>query len=104
MLRMLNRMMLGGLDAVIFLTRGAAVTLSSNLWQEVGLCNGATVVVEDLLFRPDRPLPCLPIAALVHFIPYTGPAFLPTNPKTVPIPTHLFIIYFIILPHRINYN
>ena len=42
----------GGLDAVIFLARGAAVMLTSNLWQEVGLCDGATGVVEDLLFHP----------------------------------------------------
>ena len=80
----------GGLDAVIFLARSAAVMLTSNLWQEVGLCNGATGVVEDLLFLPDRPSPCLPIAALVHFTNYTGPAFLVTNPKTVPMPPHLF--------------
>ena len=79
----------GGLDAVIFLARGAAVMLTSNLWQEVGLCNGATGVVEDLLLNPDRPA-CLPIAALIHFSHYTGPAFLPTNLKTVPIPPHLF--------------
>ena len=80
----------GGLDVVIFLADGAAVILTSNLWQEVGLCNGATGVVEDLLFHPDRPPPCQPIAALVHFTNYTGPAFLTTNPKTVPIPPHLF--------------
>ena len=70
----------GGLDAM----------LTSNLWQEVGLCNGGTGVVEDLLFHPDRPPPCLPIAALVHFTNHTGPAFLATNPKTVPLPPHLF--------------
>lgn len=79
----------GGLDAVMFLARGAAVMLTRNPWQEVGLCNGATGVVEDLLLHPDRLPPCLPIAALVHFANYTGPA-LPTNPKTVPIPPHLF--------------
>ena len=77
-------------DAVIFLARGAAGMLTSNLWREVGLCNGTTGVVEDLLFHPDRPPPSLAIAALVHFSHYTGPAFLPTNPKTVPIPPHLF--------------
>ena len=65
----------GGLDAVIFLARGAAVMLTSNLWQEVGLCNGATGVVEDLVFHPDCPPPCLPIAALVHFSHYTGLLF-----------------------------
>ena len=80
----------GGLDAVIFLARGAAVMPTCNLWQEVGLCNGATGVVQDLIFHPDRPPPCLPIAALVQFPHYTGPAFLQTDCHTVPIPPHVF--------------
>jgi len=80
----------GGLDSVIFLARGAAVMLTCNLWQEVGLCNGATGVVQDLIFHPDRPPPCLPIAALVQFPHYTGPAFLQTDCLTVPVPPHLF--------------
>ena len=80
----------GGLDAVIFLARGAAVMLTCNLWQEVGLCNGASGVVHDLIFHPERPPPCLPIAALVDFQHYTGPPFLHTHPQIVPIPPHLF--------------
>ncbi|XP_078352432.1 uncharacterized protein LOC144637171 [Oculina patagonica] len=80
----------GGLDSEIFLARGAAVMLTSNLWQEVGLCNGATGVVQDFLFHPDRPPPGLPIATLVQFPQYTAPAFLEDNPQTVPIPPHLF--------------
>ena len=61
----------GGLEAVIFLARGAAVMLTCNLWQEVGLCNSASGVVHDLIFHPERPPPCLPIAALVDFQHYT---------------------------------
>ena len=64
--------------------------LTCNLWQEVGLYNGATGVVQDLIFHPDRPPPCQPIAALVQFPQYTGPAFLQTDCHTVPIPPHLF--------------
>ena len=78
-----------GLDAVMCFARGAPVTLTCNLWKEVGMCNGATGVVEAL-FYPDRPPPCPPIAALVEFANYTGPSFLATNPKAVPIPPHLF--------------
>ena len=37
----------GDIDAVMFFVRGAAVMLTCNLWQDVGL-NGANVVVEDL--------------------------------------------------------
>ena len=80
----------GGLEAVIFLARGAAVMLTCNLWQEVGLCNGASGVVHDLIFHPERPPPCLPITALVDFPHYTGPPFLHTHPQIVPIPPHLF--------------
>ena len=80
----------GGFDTEMFLARGTAEMLTYNLWQEVGLCNGATGVVEDLIFHPDRPPPCLPIAALEKFPHYTGPAFLETNSQTVPIPPHLF--------------
>ena len=53
-------------------TKNAAVILTCNLWQEVSVCNGATGVVEDPLFHSNRPPPCLPIAALVHFANYKG--------------------------------
>ena len=64
--------------------------LTCNLWQEVGLCNGASGVVHELIFHPERPPPCLPIAALVDFQHYTGPPFLHTHPQIVPIPRQLF--------------
>ena len=53
----------------------ASVMLTCNLWQEIGMCNGAIGVVEDLLFHHDRLPPCLPIAALVEFANYTVPVF-----------------------------
>ena len=52
--------------------------------------HGATGVDQDLISHPHRPPPCLPIAALVQFPHYTGPAFLQTDCLTVPIPPHLF--------------
>ena len=80
----------GGLEAVIFLARGATVMLTCNIWLEVGLCNGASGVVYDLIFHPERSPPCLLMVALVDFQPYTGPPFLHTHPQIVPIPPHLF--------------
>ena len=53
----------------------ASVMLTCNLWQDVGMCNGAIGVVEDVLFHHDRLPPCLPIAALVEFANYTVPVF-----------------------------
>ena len=53
----------------------ASVMLTCNLRQEVGMCNGAIGVVEDLLFHPDRLPPYLPIASLVEFANYSVPVF-----------------------------
>ena len=38
----------GGLLPVVFIAKSACVMLTSNLWQEVGLCNGATGTVYEL--------------------------------------------------------
>ena len=35
----------GGLEAVIFMAEGSQVILTSNLWQQVGLCNGTNGTV-----------------------------------------------------------
>ena len=40
----------GGLDAVVFLSKNAEVMLTSNLWAEVGLCNGSFGVVEQFWY------------------------------------------------------
>ena len=80
----------GGLQSEVFLARGATVMLTSNLWQEVGLCNGTVGTVKELLFHQDKPPPCLPIAVLVHFPRYKGPAFANDDPLSVPIPPHRF--------------
>ena len=64
----------------------ASVMLTCNLWQDVGMCNGAIGVVEDVLFHHDRLPPCLPIAALVEFANYTVPVF--WQQTVTPCPYH----------------
>ena len=76
----------GGLQPVIFLAKSAKVMLTSNLWQQVGLCNGATGVVEGILYANNQKPPCLPIAVLVNFTVYAGPPFLPNKPQCIQIP------------------
>lgn len=64
--------------------------LTANLWQEVGLCNGAAGTVYQILFHEDHQPPDLPIAILVDFDRYAGPAFIPDRPQCVPIPPITF--------------
>ena len=46
-----------------------------NLWPEVGLCNGATGKVVDIILAENHSPPDLPIAVMVKFDHYTGPSF-----------------------------
>ena len=75
----------GGLEAVLFLSGKAEVMLTSNLWTEVGLCKGSFGTIEQIWFGENMGLPNLPVAVLVHFPSYTGPAFLGAYPKCIPV-------------------
>ena len=57
----------GGLFPVVFLAVGARVMLTSNLWHEVGLCNGAAGTVYQILYHEGHRPPDLPIAVIVDF-------------------------------------
>ena len=72
----------GGLEAVICLANKSRVMLTSNLWVDVGLVNGAMGTIQAICYRSGGP-PHLPIAVMVHFGPtHSGPTL--TN-DTVPI-------------------
>ena len=71
----------GGLEAVICLAKSARVMLTSNLWVDVGLVNGAMGTVQAICYRTCGP-PDLPIAVMVRFDSYSGPTF---PDGTVPI-------------------
>ena len=70
--------------------KGAKVMLTNNLWQQVGLCNGAMGTIDCLLYNEGHKPPNLPIATLVHFPHYTGPPFMLSKPQCVPIPPIVF--------------
>ena len=62
----------GGLETVICLAKSARVMLTSNLWIDVGLVNGAMGTIEAICYRSGGP-PDLPIAVMVrtldlHFV------------------------------------
>jgi len=48
---------MSGLVPILFLARQASVMLTMNLWPEVGLCNGATGKVVDLIFAENHSPP-----------------------------------------------
>lgn len=54
--------------------------LTANLWQQVGLCNGAAGTVYQLLYQEGHAPPNQPIAV---FDDYSGPPFLTYKPKFV---------------------
>ena len=77
-------------ESVVFMAKGTKVMLTSNLWQQVGLCNGATGIIDCLLYTEGHKPPNLPIAVLVNFPGYVGPPFLLNKPHCVPIPPIVF--------------
>ena len=76
---------MSGLEPQIQLAKGAKVMLTMNLCTILGLCNGATGVVIDIVFETNTQPPDLPIAVIVKFKDYTGPSFCSDNNACVPI-------------------
>jgi ATP-dependent exoDNAse (exonuclease V) alpha subunit len=74
-----------GLHPFILISKGAKVMLTMNLWASVGLCNGSTGTIIDIIYAENHAPPDLPIAVLVKFDDYCGPSFA-TIPSIVPIP------------------
>ena len=72
------------------MTTKAEVKLTCNLWAEVGLCNGSFGTVKQFWFAENIGPPNLPIAVLVHFPAYSGPAFLQECTKCIPVPPRVF--------------
>ena len=56
---------MSGLHPTIYLAKGAKVMLTMNLWANVGLCNGATGSVIDIICENGHNPPDLPIAVVV---------------------------------------
>ena len=76
---------MSGLEPILFLAKGARVMLTMNLWPSVGLCNGATGTVIDIIFQSNHQPPDLPVAVIVEFENYRGPPLNPNKPFRAPI-------------------
>ncbi|KAF5127214.1 ATP-dependent DNA helicase pif1 [Metarhizium anisopliae] len=78
----------GNLAKQIPICVGARLMLTSNLWQPVGLCNGARGTVYDIGWAPGAdPVQDPPCVIMMEFDKYNGPVFLTTadGRKIVPI-------------------
>ena len=62
-----------GLEPIVCLAVGARVMLSSNLWIDMGLVNGAMGTIKAICYRSGGAPPDLPVAITVQFDTYTGP-------------------------------
>ena len=72
----------GGLESIICLAHNARVMLTSNLWVDMGLVNGAMGTVVAICYRNGESPPNIPIAVTARFDSYTGPTL---SDGTVPI-------------------
>jgi hypothetical protein len=78
----------GNLAKQIPMCIGARLMLTSNLWQPVGLCNGARGTVYDIGWAPGAdPIQDPPCVIMMEFDKYSGPVLLttPDGRKIVPI-------------------
>ena len=74
-----------GLQQQIVLAKNCEVVLTTNLWKETGLTNGATGTVKYLVYEKGTKPPSLPFLVFVQFHNYTGPSYLDGIERCVPI-------------------
>ena len=76
----------GGLVRTLYLARGAKVMLTTNLNVQHGLFNGSMGTVVDIIYTDgNSPKDSFPTVCMIEFPRYTGPSFLHSHPKVVPI-------------------
>ena len=74
-----------GLEAIICIAHDVRVMLTSNLWTEVGLVNGAMGTIEAICYQNGKAPPDLLISVTVKFDTYTGPTLVDGTIPIVPI-------------------
>lgn len=74
----------GGLSSRLYLTKGCPIMLRHNICTSLGLVNGATGTLIDILYEVDGRPPQLPYCVLIRFPKYTGPSVV-DNDRIIPI-------------------
>ena len=86
-----------GLKSTLHLTIGSRVMLTSNIWVEAGLINGAQGIVKDIVFHTEEDEEPFPNYVLVHLDDYKGPQFFEDTDKINWVP-----IFPLIRQHQFN--
>ena len=74
-----------GLPSQVMLAKDCKVILTSNLWKEAGLTNGAKGLVKYIIYESNKKPKALPSMVIVQFPQYLGPSYLKNCDKCVPI-------------------
>ena len=74
-----------GLPSQVMLAKGCKVILTTNLWKEAGLTNGAKGEVKYIIYESGLKPKSLPSIVIVQFPQYIGPSYLKDCSNCVPI-------------------
>ena len=77
-----------GLEPVIYLSKGARVMMTNNLWPEAGLANGSLGTIKKIIYPEGSKPTDLPTAVIIRFDEYYGPSCIEGIDKCVPVPTY----------------
>ena len=73
-----------GLPSQVWLARECHVTITTNLWKEAGLTNGANGIIKFIVYEGNTRPPALPSLVIVQVPQYIGPSYKNLD-KCVPI-------------------
>ncbi|XP_057838552.2 uncharacterized protein LOC131048569 [Cryptomeria japonica] len=73
------------LDVELLISKDARVMLTSNLWIEAGLVNGALGYIQNIIYKPRCAPPDPPTYVMVEFDNYSGLPFEDASPNLIPI-------------------
>ncbi|XP_057844943.2 uncharacterized protein LOC131054442 [Cryptomeria japonica] len=73
------------LEKQVLLSPGQRIMLTTNIWTQTGLVNGALGKIIEIIYRSDSKPPDIPMYIMVKFDNYSGSQWHPNDPKLVPI-------------------
>ncbi|XP_057860496.1 uncharacterized protein LOC131069158 [Cryptomeria japonica] len=73
------------LEKQVLLSPGQRIMLTTNIWTQTRLVNGALGKIIEIIYSSDSMPPDIPMYIMVKFDNYSGPQWHPNDPKLVPI-------------------